>query len=117
MTAPDWRRQGIEPDYRYTLANERTFLAWIRTSLALLAAGVLLVQFAPRLTPGWAVIGVAGTLAAGSALLGVVAYLRWRGNEVAMRQVRPLPRTTLLALTSGVMVVAAALLGALLLLR
>lgn len=116
MTVPDWRRQGIEPDYRFTLANERTFLAWIRTSLALLAAGVLLVQFAPRLTPAWVVIGAAGTLTAGSALLGVVAYLRWRGNEVAIRHFRPLPHTKLLALTSGVMVVTAALLGALVLL-
>jgi uncharacterized membrane protein YidH (DUF202 family) len=28
---------GREPDHRFTLANERTFLAWMRTSLALLA--------------------------------------------------------------------------------
>ncbi|MGA9680044.1 MAG: DUF202 domain-containing protein, partial [Mycobacterium sp.] len=34
----------IEPDYRFTLANERTFLAWQRTSLGLLAAAVALVQ-------------------------------------------------------------------------
>ncbi|WP_143342795.1 YidH family protein, partial [Crossiella equi] len=31
---------GEEPDPRFTLANERTFLAWIRTSLGLMAAGV-----------------------------------------------------------------------------
>jgi hypothetical protein len=29
---------GAEPDPRFTLANERTFLAWIRTALALIAA-------------------------------------------------------------------------------
>jgi hypothetical protein len=29
-----------EPDYRFTFANERTFLAWIRTALALIAGGV-----------------------------------------------------------------------------
>ena len=46
---PGWRRLGEEPDYRFTLANERTFLAWIRTALAVLAAGVLLEQFAAKL--------------------------------------------------------------------
>ena len=30
---------GEEPDYRFTLANERTFLAWVRTALGLLAGG------------------------------------------------------------------------------
>lgn len=34
----------VEPDYRFTLANERTFLAWQRTALGLLAAAVALVQ-------------------------------------------------------------------------
>ena len=36
-----------EPDYRFTLANERTFLAWIRTALALIAGGVAVVQLVP----------------------------------------------------------------------
>ena len=31
---------GREPDPRFTLANERTFLAWIRTALGLLAGGI-----------------------------------------------------------------------------
>ena len=44
MRGPSWRRDGQEPDYRFSLANERTFLAWIRTALALLAGGVLLDQ-------------------------------------------------------------------------
>lgn len=39
MPEPAWRNEGTEPDYRFTLANERTFLAWIRTALALLAGG------------------------------------------------------------------------------
>jgi putative membrane protein len=33
-------RVGEAPDYRFSLANERTFLAWIRTALGFLAAGV-----------------------------------------------------------------------------
>src|ERR1043165_2701247 len=44
---PKWFQEGQDPDYRFTLANERTFLAWIRTSLALLAAAVALVQLVP----------------------------------------------------------------------
>jgi putative membrane protein len=46
----DIRAVGEEPDYRFTLANERTFLAWIRTSLALLAGGVAVVQLVPGFT-------------------------------------------------------------------
>lgn len=46
------QRVGKEPDYRFSLANERTFLAWIRTALALLAGGMLLYQsfYSLRLT-------------------------------------------------------------------
>jgi len=41
------RSVGHDPDYRFSLANERTFLAWIRTALALLAGGVAVVQLVP----------------------------------------------------------------------
>lgn len=47
MTAPH-AEPGTEPDYRFTLANERTFLAWIRTALALIAGGVAVAQLLPR---------------------------------------------------------------------
>lgn len=46
---PKWRLEGEDPDYRFSLANERTFLAWMRTALAILAAGVLLDQFSVKL--------------------------------------------------------------------
>ena len=36
-----------EPDVRFTLANERTFLAWNRTALALVVAGLGIVQLLP----------------------------------------------------------------------
>lgn len=93
MRAPAWRRQGTEPDYRFSLANERTFLAWIRTSLALLAGGVLLDQFSTKLAPHIVVLGLAVALAALSAFLSFLAYWRWRANEIAMRLGRPLPGT------------------------
>jgi uncharacterized membrane protein YidH (DUF202 family) len=38
---------GQHPDYRFTLANERIFLAWIRTSLALVAGGIAVVRLGP----------------------------------------------------------------------
>ncbi|WP_283215114.1 DUF202 domain-containing protein [Pseudofrankia sp. DC12] len=46
---------GTDPDYRFSLANERTFLAWIRTALALLAGGIAVVQIVPSFSIGWAV--------------------------------------------------------------
>jgi putative membrane protein len=75
------------------LANERTFLAWIRTALALLAGGVLLDQFATKLEPRQVVTGLALGLAILSSVLCSVAYLRWKANEIAMRHDRPMPAT------------------------
>ncbi len=38
MTTRGWRprafREGEDPDPRFTLANERTYLAWVRTGSA-----------------------------------------------------------------------------------
>ncbi len=89
MPEPAWRHEGIEPDYRFTLANERTFLAWIRTALALLAGGVLLHQFATELGPRLAVTVLSVGLGVVAAVLSAVSYTRWRGNEIAIRQGRP----------------------------
>lgn len=82
---------STEPDARFTLANERTFLAWIRTSLGLLAAGVAVVQFAPDLgftgarTVAGLVFVVLAVLSAGGGLV------RWRAVDAAMRHDTPLP--------------------------
>ncbi|BDZ55834.1 hypothetical protein GCM10025870_29070 [Agromyces marinus] len=91
MREPSWRREGTDPDYRFTLANERTFLAWIRTALALLAGGVLLDQFAIGLEPRIVVLILAIVLAVSAAVLSIGAYTRWRANEVAMRHGGALP--------------------------
>lgn len=53
MPPPKWRQSGEEPGHRFSLANERTFLAWIRNALALRAGGGVLVQFATALSPRW----------------------------------------------------------------
>ncbi|GAA4933496.1 putative membrane protein [Actinomycetospora succinea] len=102
--APD---EEHEPDYRFTLANERTFLAWLRTSLSLLAAGVAVVQ----LLPEFAVPGTRGVVAALLTALAVVTaaggVLRWRGVEFAIRRGRPLPRQRLPWVLAGGLVVLA----------
>jgi putative membrane protein len=104
----DWHSEGEEPDYRFSLANERTFLAWIRTSLALLAASVGLVQLATNLGTGWVRRTVGVALAATGLLVGALAYRHWKANELAMRSGRPLPYTPVLAMLSVVLTVVAA---------
>ncbi|MEP6464530.1 MAG: DUF202 domain-containing protein [Frankiaceae bacterium] len=96
-----------EPDYRFTLANERTFLAWIRTSLALLAGGVAVVQLVPRL--GFA----AGRYIVGELLIGLSIMVaatsvhRWQSVQRAMRSGGALPDTRLpLILAAGLTVIA-----------
>jgi putative membrane protein len=84
---------GSDPDYRFTLANERTFLAWFRTALALIASGVAVVQLIPVLAlPGTRnVLGFLLTVAGGG--LSVAAALRWRGVQASMRRQEDLPPT------------------------
>ena len=115
MWKPRWRQEGQEPDYRFTLANERTFLAWIRTALALLAGGVVLEQFALRLAPRPVLALVAAALAVLSALLSLAAYRHWRDNEIAMRHGRPLPGTRATPLLAVSSVIVALVIAALLL--
>jgi putative membrane protein len=102
---PAWRQAGNEPDYRFTLANERTFLAWIRTALALVAGGVLLVQFSSQLQPRAVLVALACGLCVLAVLLAATAYSRWKRNEIAMRHGQPLPHADAvlwLAVGSGV---------------
>ncbi|MFV0535449.1 MAG: YidH family protein [Cumulibacter sp.] len=83
--------EGRDPDPRFSLANERTFLAWIRTSLALLAGGIGVEAFAREVFP----TGVRQWLAVGLILLGMLlsatASWRWLQIERAMRRTQPLP--------------------------
>ncbi|MFD0276598.1 YidH family protein [Kitasatospora sp. NPDC127111] len=103
---------GGAPDYRFSLANERTFLAWIRTALGLLAGGIAVDQLTPGVAPEPLRITLAVLCALGGALLGATAYRRWARVEEAMRAGAPLPRTpTLLLLSAGVALVAVVFCG------
>jgi putative membrane protein len=115
MRGPAWQHEGDDPDYRFTLANERTFLAWIRTALALLAGGVLLHQFASTLEPRVVLVSVAVALGLIAAVLSVVSYTRWRANEIAIRRHRPLPYSWVLPALAGACLLTAAVLTFLLL--
>ena len=101
------RADGTEPDPRFTLANERTFLAWIRTALALVAGGIGLEAFLPEL----AVPGLRQALAIGLVLLGsavsATAFGRWARTERAMRLGEPLPPPRLVPLLGTGVAVAA----------
>lgn len=117
MREPRWRLKGEEPDYRFSLANERTFLAWIRTALGLLAAGLLLDQFASKLGPPVIIEGLAIAFGILAATLCAMAYLRWRANEIAMRHAHRLPGTAGIALLASATLGIAATIALLLVVR
>ncbi|MFI1465430.1 YidH family protein [Nocardia carnea] len=80
-----------EPDYRFTLANERTFLAWQRTSLGLLAAAVAALHLLPGAAPDAVAFALGGLLGSAAVLSAAGGLLRWRSNDRAIRHDRPLP--------------------------
>jgi len=87
---------GTEPDPRFTFANERTFLAWSRTALALVVAGLAIVQLLPPfpgVPAGRHLLGV--PLIVLGAVLAVVAYAEWVRNQRALRRGEPLPRSVM----------------------
>jgi putative membrane protein len=101
--------RGSEPDPRFSLANERTFLAWVRTSLALLAAGVALEALQVPVSPGFrlaasVVFVILGVLAA------IQGWIGWLRTERALRE-----NTTLPPPSSGFVIIVGVVLGVVLL--
>jgi putative membrane protein len=98
---------GKAPDPRFTFANERTFLAWNRTALALIAGGLAAAQFLHFNLLGLRLI-IAVPLIVLGAVLALASYLHWEDTERAMRLGRP-PRYSWMprVLTGGIVVIAA----------
>ncbi|UGY90545.1 YidH family protein [Streptomyces gobiensis] len=102
------RAEGSTPDYRFSLANERTFLAWIRTALALVAGGIAVDQFLTELR--WVMrTAIAVALLAGGAVCALRAVNHWVRCERAMRHGEDLPGSRFPALLAVGTAVAALL--------
>jgi putative membrane protein len=96
-----------EPDVRFTFANERTFLAWNRTALALIATGIAATQLLPdfHVSGGRRLLGL--PLVVLGAWVAAASLKHWRSNERAMRRGEPLPRSPMpFILSAGIVVVA-----------
>ncbi len=114
-TADADRHLEQDPDYRFTLANERTFLAWIRTSLALIAGGIAVVQLVPEFGFPIARLTIGALLTVGGGLLALAAVRRWVQVQAAMRRSIDLPPSRLpQLLAGGVLVIVLLVLGVLL---
>src|SRR6478672_11735472 len=100
--------RGSEPDPRFSLANERTFLAWIRTALALIAGGVALEALVLPIHPVLRLVSSLALLAMGL-FVPVLAWFNWAAIERAMREQQPLP-TSKVGLPVGIGVTMVALL-------
>ncbi|MFI7022651.1 YidH family protein [Micromonospora sp. NPDC049900] len=106
----EMRSAGRTPDYRFSLANERTFLAWLRTGLALIAGGLASAQFLPEMPASHLreVISVALLLLGGVVALRAVDH--WARSERAIRLGRELPASRFPAVLALVVALGALLL-------
>jgi putative membrane protein len=86
----DPRAVGRDPDPRFTLANERTFLAWNRTALALIGGGLAAGQLLDLHSRAARLVVALPPIALGL-VLALTSYRRWQDNERALRLGEPLP--------------------------
>lgn len=83
-----------EPDYRVSLAAERTYLAYVRTSLALIAAGVAVVALLPEEHLALQRL-LAVVLIAFGGVVALAGFRHLRMVDAAIRAGLPLPRSVL----------------------
>ena len=110
------RSEGEDPDYRFSLANERTFLAWIRTSLGLLAGAVAVLAVLEDVGQPAVRRATGGVLLLLALLVPLLSYRRWSLTERTLRTGGSLPAPTLLRLVAGGLTVVGLLVVALVLL-
>jgi len=105
---PRWLYEvGEDPDYRFSFASERTFLAWIRTALALLAAGIAMDSFNLSLPDRVQEI-LAAVLVVSGMLCALSSVVRWARAERAMRLGQPLPPTRMTIAVAGIVAIVSA---------
>jgi putative membrane protein len=92
------------PDYRFSLANERTLLAWLRTALALIAGGVAMTQFAPDLGFPAGGPAVSVGLLLGGLITALAGHRRYVRNERAIAADEPLPVSSVPTWVTGLVV-------------
>lgn len=100
--------RGSDPDARFTLANERTFLAWLGTGLALLSVGVGLESLALNVQEDFRLAASVVLILAGAAC-PIQAWFGWVRAEVALREERSLPFSPLVAVLPVVVTTSAVL--------
>jgi putative membrane protein len=106
-------KEGTEPDARFTMANERTFLAWARTSLALVVGGLAVAQLLPPFPRvPWGRSAIATPLILLGAVLSALSYVEWRANQRALGLGLPLGRSRLPRILAFTITVIALLAGA-----
>lgn len=90
-------------DHRFTLANERTFLAWIRTGLALIAGGIAIRIFVSDTEVNWALAIAAIGITVLGGLVTILSYRHWIAVQKAMENGDPMPSQHVpLVLTVGI---------------
>lgn len=106
VPAEDLRPPGA-PDARFTLAAERTLLAWVRTALGSIAGGVAIVYVAPDVTDAIVetVLGLV-MVALGCAIVLLGAW-RWRRTDRALRRGEPMPGSSQVIIVVAAIVVVA----------
>ncbi len=107
MAAADPRLDGDEIDPRFSYANERTFLAWNRTALALVGVGLAVANLLPPFEFAWGRRMIALPLIALGGLVSIVSLREWIANERAMRRRQRLPTSRLPLLLAVVITVVA----------
>lgn len=103
---------GAEPDPRFSMANERTALAWLRTALALVAGGIGLTSLTRIAGLSRTMDWLAAAMCATGGWLAVSAVLGWRRRELALRTGEPLPSPVALPWLAAAVVVGALVLVA-----
>lgn len=105
MASSDRDRDNFDdPDPRFLLANERTFLAWLRTALGFIAGGVALKQFVGDDSSTQAISAIAILVVCLGLFAGIIGLVRWRVTETAIRSNRPLGGSWLVPIL-GVLVI------------